>query len=106
MSDDSSSPELTVLGTGLIHGIFLASGIDVETTIAKTLNSMFDTLFSWIPPERQEIFPLFWIKLLVWFMIVIVPSIKTIVAVRELGRVGVVLFISGFLLGYAIVVFV
>ncbi len=63
---DEASPAMKVLSLGIIEGIFLASGIDVDGTIARVLNDMFDTLFTMISPDRQGIFPLGLVKLLVW----------------------------------------
>ena len=58
------SPVMRVVGYGMIEGIFLALGINVEGRIVQTLNGMFDILYSMIPLERQGIFPIFWIKLI------------------------------------------
>lgn len=106
MSDNSSSPELTVLGAGVYHGIFLALGIDVDGIITRGLNTMFDRLYSFIPPERQYIFPIFWVKIMIWFLIGVVPTILMIGEVLSMGRTGVYLLIIGIIIGIAMVIIV
>lgn len=97
---------MRVLSYGIIEGIFLASKVDVEGTIARVLNNMFDTLYSMITPERQGIFPIFWIKFMVWLSIVALPWVGTLIEVHRLERTGWYLFILGIVIGFAMVVLV
>lgn len=80
--------------------------VDVDGMIANVFNTMFDTLYSLISPERQYIFPIFWIKVSVWFLIGILPTILTIIEVIRMGRYGVILFMSGIAIGALIVFYV
>ncbi len=63
---------------------------------------MLDLVYSAVPTDRFFI-PVFWFKVLIWLLLVIIPLINTGIEVLVSGKVNIILFFAGIVSGYLVI---
>ena len=95
-------PSLYPLWAGFLSGIFVSTSLNPQKQQAEAINDMLEQIYSVIPTDRVSI-PIFWIKALIFFILVIIPLINTGMDVLVSGKVNIIPFLIGIASGYLMV---
>jgi hypothetical protein len=90
------------LWAGLITGLFISTGLHPEKGQVEEINGMLNLIYSALPTDRIVI-PIFWFKVLIWFLLVIIPLVNTGIEVLVSGKVNIILFLVGIVSGYLVI---
>jgi hypothetical protein len=102
MEKTRAHPSLYPLWAGFLSGLFVSTSLNPQKQQAEAINAMLEQIYSVIPTDRFSI-PVFWIKALIFFILVIIPLINTGMDVLVSGKVNIIPFLIGIASGYLMV---
>jgi hypothetical protein len=102
MAQTRARPNISSLWAGLITGLFISTGLHPEKGQVEEINGMLNLIYSALPTDRVVI-PIFWFKVLIWFLLVIIPLINTGIEVLVSGKSNIILFLVGIVSGYLVI---
>jgi hypothetical protein len=102
MEKTRAHPSLYPLWAGFLSGLFVSTSLNPQKQQAEAINEMLEQIYSVIPTDRL-IIPVFWIKALIFFLLVIIPLINTGMDVLVSGKVNIIPFFIGIASGYLMI---
>ena len=102
MAQTRARPSLSSLWAGLMSGLFISTGLHPEKEQVGEINEMLDLVYSAVPTDRVFI-SVFWFKVLIWLLLVIIPLINTGLEVLVSGKINAILFLIGIASGYLVI---
>jgi len=102
MEKTRARPSLYPLWAGFLSGLFVSTSLNPQKAQAGEINEMVEQIYSVIPTDRFFI-PIFWVKALIFFLLVIIPLINMGMDVLVSGKVNVIPFFIGIASGYLMI---
>ena len=102
MEKTRAYPSLYPLWAGFLSGLFVSTSLNPQKAQAEEINILLEQIYSVIPTDRVNI-PIFWIKSLIFVLLVIIPLINMGLDVLISGKVNIIPFLIGIASGYLMI---